>query len=126
MDLELAMLKILKSKSIFRINYNHKCKKSQKKWDFFHPIQFNSLYKHYYSNLSASIGCNSAAFFAGQIQDTIQIIKVRVVAKTTTFHVIEIFSHSILRLFIAKMASQEKAIAISPQIAVTTTDSIKN
>ena len=100
--------------------------KKSKKMGLFSPIQFNSLYKHYYSNLRASIGCNSAAFFAGQIHDTIQIINVRVVAKTTTFHVIEIFSHSMFRLFIAKMASQDKVIAISPQIAVTTTDSIKN
>jgi hypothetical protein len=48
-----------------------------------------------YSNLRASIGCNSAAFLAGPIQDTIQIINVNVVAKTTTFHVIEILIHSI-------------------------------
>jgi hypothetical protein len=54
-----------------------------------------------YSNLRASIGCNSAAFLAGPIQDTIQIINVNVVAKTTTFHVIDTVIHSIWKLFTA-------------------------
>jgi len=41
-----------------------------------------------YSYLRASIGCNSAAFFAGHIPETIQIKNVNVVAKTTTLPVI--------------------------------------
>jgi len=41
----------------------------------------------YYSYLRASIGCNSAAFFAGQIHETIHIKKVKAVARTTTLHV---------------------------------------
>ena len=79
-----------------------------------------------YSYLSASIGCNSAAFFAGPIHDTIQIINVRVVAKTTTSIVIETFIHSIWKLFTSCIASRAKIMAIIHPIAVTTTDSIKN
>jgi hypothetical protein len=81
---------------------------------------------NYYSNLRASIGCNSAAFFAGPIQDTIQIINVSVVAKMTTLHVIETFIHSISKLFTSCIASRDRIIAITHPMAVTTTDSIKN
>ncbi|MBO7094948.1 hypothetical protein J6V86_01930 [bacterium] len=49
----------------------------------------------YYSYLSASIGCRSAAFLAGPIHETIQIKNVRVVARATTLQVIETFIHSI-------------------------------
>jgi hypothetical protein len=80
----------------------------------------------YYSNLRASIGCNSAAFFAGQIPDTIQIMNVRVVARTTTSVVIDTLIHSISKLFTSCIASQDRIIAITHPIAVTTTDSIKN
>ena len=80
----------------------------------------------YYSNLRASIGCNSAAFLAGPIHDTIQIMNVNVVAKTTTLHVIETLIHSISKLFTSCIASQDNIIAIIHPIAVTTTDSIKN
>lgn len=79
-----------------------------------------------YSNLRASIGCSSAAFLAGPIHDTIQIINVNVVAKTTTFHVIEMLIHSMWKLFTAWIASQANIIAIIHPIAVTTTDSIRN
>jgi hypothetical protein len=82
--------------------------------------------KVYYSNLSASIGCNSAAFFAGQIHETIQIMNVRVVAKITTSLVIDILIHSIWKLFTSCMASHDKMMAMIQPMAVTTTDSIKN
>ena len=80
----------------------------------------------YYSYLRASIGCNSAAFFAGPIPETIQIINVRVVAKITISVVIETWIHSILKLFTSCIASHASIIAIIHPIAVTTTDSIKN
>jgi hypothetical protein len=79
-----------------------------------------------YSNLRASIGCSSAAFLAGPIHDTIQIMKVNVVARTTTLPVIETLIHSIWKLFTSCMANQANIIAITQPIAVTTTDSIKN
>ena len=80
----------------------------------------------YYSNLRASIGCNSAAFLAGPIQDTIQIKNVNVVAKTTTSVVIDTVIHSISKLFTSCIANHDNIIAIIHPIAVTTTDSIKN
>jgi hypothetical protein len=81
---------------------------------------------NYYSNLSASIGCNSAAFLAGQIHDTIQIKKVSAVASTTTSIVIETLIHSMWKLFTSCIASRESIIAKIHHIDVTTTDSIKN
>ena len=80
----------------------------------------------YYSNLSASIGCNSAAFLAGHIHDTIQIKKVSAVANTTTSMVIETLIHSIWKLFTSCIASHDSIIAKTHPIVVTTTDSIKN
>ena len=80
----------------------------------------------HYSNLRASIGCNSAAFLAGPIHDTIQIINVRVVAKTTTSIVIETLIHSMWKLFTSCIANHANIIAITHPMAVTTTDSIKN
>ena len=63
---------------------------------------------------------------AGPIHDTIQIINVRVVARTTTFMVIEILIHSIWKLFTSWIANRANTIAMIHPIAVTTTDSIKN
>ena len=89
-------------------------------------IFYKTIKSKYYSNLSASIGCNSAAFLAGQIHDTIQIKKVSAVANTTTSIVIETLIHSIWKLFTSCIASRESIIAKTHHIDVTTTDSIKN
>ena len=80
----------------------------------------------YYSYLSASIGCNSAAFLAGPIPDTIHIKNVRAVAKNTTSPVIAMLIHSIWKLFTSCIASRDSIMAITHHIEVTTTDSIKN
>jgi len=53
-------------------------------------------------------------------------MNVNVVAKTTTSVVIDTVIHSISKLFTSWIASRDKIIAIIHQIAVTTTDSIKN
>ena len=53
-------------------------------------------------------------------------MNVHVVARTTTFMVIEILIHSIWKLFTSWIANQANMIAIIHPIAVTTTDSIKN
>jgi hypothetical protein len=54
------------------------------------------------------------------------MMNVKVVAKTTTFIVIETWIHSMWKLFTSCIASQANMIAITHPIAVTTTDSIKN
>ena len=53
-------------------------------------------------------------------------MNVRVVARTTTFMVIEILIHSIWKLFTSWIANRANTIAMIHPIAVTTTDSIKN
>ena len=53
-------------------------------------------------------------------------MNVKVVANTTTSHVIDMVIHSISKLFTSCIASRDNIIAMIHQIAVTTTDSIRN